>query len=128
MTADFSHGAAGKAADAGVHFGDAGGDEVEDVAVAIVEGGENASAEIGLDLGAEVGKGGSGRHGHYINGGAILSFAFYSPIRDLGLLKGACQGYEFELSAQNENVRFVQSRNVRFHGWPRAPWRRSESL
>src|SRR6202043_1344271 len=28
------------------------------------------------------------------------------------------------LSAQNENVRFVQSRNVRFHGWPRAPWRR----
>ena len=31
------------------------------------------------------------------------------------------------LSPQNENVRFVQSRNVRFHGWPRAPWRRSES-
>jgi hypothetical protein len=32
------------------------------------------------------------------------------------------------LSPQNENVRFVQSRNVRFHGGPRAPWRRSESL
>src|ERR1700691_1451264 len=25
------------------------------------------------------------------------------------------------LSPQNENVRFVQSRNVRFHGWPRPP-------
>src|ERR1700719_1600341 len=32
------------------------------------------------------------------------------------------------VSLQNENVRFVQSRNVRFHRWPRAPWRRSESL
>jgi hypothetical protein len=32
------------------------------------------------------------------------------------------------VSPQNENVRFVQSRNVRFHGWPRAPWKRSESL
>src|SRR5438132_8604403 len=31
------------------------------------------------------------------------------------------------LSPQNENVRFVQSRNVRFHGWPRAPWKRSAS-
>jgi hypothetical protein len=30
-------------------------------------------------------------------------------------------------SPQNENVRFVQSRNVRFHGWPRALWKRSES-
>ena len=28
------------------------------------------------------------------------------------------------MSAQNESVRFVQSRNVRFHGWTRAPWRR----
>ena len=34
---------------------------------------------------------------------------------------------ESELSAQNENVLFVQSRNVRFHGWPRALWKRSES-
>jgi hypothetical protein len=25
-----------------------------------------------------------------------------------------------KMSPQNENVRFVQSRNVRFHGWPRA--------
>src|ERR1700676_4211792 len=32
------------------------------------------------------------------------------------------------LSEQNENVRFVQSRNVRFHGCQRAPWKRSESL
>jgi aquaporin Z len=32
------------------------------------------------------------------------------------------------LSLQNENVLFVQSRNVRFHRWPRAPWKRSESL
>jgi hypothetical protein len=32
------------------------------------------------------------------------------------------------LSAQNENVLFVQSRNVRFHGWPRAAWKRSVSL
>ncbi len=32
------------------------------------------------------------------------------------------------MSLQNENVLFVQSRNVRFHGWPRAPWKRSESL
>src|SRR2546430_10510879 len=31
------------------------------------------------------------------------------------------------VSPQNENVRFVQSRNVRFHGWPRAPWKRSAS-
>jgi hypothetical protein len=31
------------------------------------------------------------------------------------------------VSPQNENVRFVQSRNVRFHGWPRALWKRSES-
>ena len=30
------------------------------------------------------------------------------------------------LSPQNENILFVQSRNVRFHGWPRAPWKRSE--
>src|SRR6202034_376103 len=30
------------------------------------------------------------------------------------------------LSPQNENVRIVQSRNVRFHGWPGGPWRRSE--
>src|SRR5450755_4266696 len=29
------------------------------------------------------------------------------------------------VSLQNENVRFVQSRNVRFHGWPRGPWKRS---
>ena len=29
------------------------------------------------------------------------------------------------LSPQNENVRFEQSRNVRFHGWSGAPWRRS---
>src|ERR1700674_3471322 len=28
---------------------------------------------------------------------------------------------------QNENVRFVQSRNVRFHGWPRGLWKRSGS-
>ena len=33
----------------------------------------------------------------------------------------------FRLSAQNENVRFVQSRNVRFHGWLGALWKRSES-
>ena len=31
------------------------------------------------------------------------------------------------VSLQNENVRFEQSRNVRFHRWPRAPWKRSES-
>jgi len=31
------------------------------------------------------------------------------------------------MSLQSENVRFVQSRNVRFHGWPRALWKRSES-
>jgi hypothetical protein len=29
---------------------------------------------------------------------------------------------------QNENVRFEQSRNVRFHRWPRALWKRSELL
>src|SRR2546429_9527773 len=29
------------------------------------------------------------------------------------------------LSPQNENVRFVQSRNVRFNGWPRSPWKGS---
>ena len=27
------------------------------------------------------------------------------------------------MSLQSENVRFVQSRNVRFHGWPRGLWR-----
>src|SRR6266566_5325055 len=32
-----------------------------------------------------------------------------------------------QVSLQNENVRFEQSRNVRFHRWPRAPWKRSES-
>src|SRR5258708_35968051 len=31
------------------------------------------------------------------------------------------------VSLQNENVRFVQSRNVRFHGAAEAPWKRSES-
>ncbi len=31
------------------------------------------------------------------------------------------------MSLQNENVRFVQSRNVRFHGAAEAPWKRSES-
>ncbi len=31
------------------------------------------------------------------------------------------------VSLQNENVRFEQSRNVRFHRWPGAPWKRSES-
>ena len=56
-----------KAADAGVHFGDAGGNEVEDVAIPIVEGGEDTTAEIGFDLGAEVGKGGSR---HWLSGGA----------------------------------------------------------
>jgi hypothetical protein len=30
------------------------------------------------------------------------------------------------LSLQNENVRFEQSRNVRFHRWLRALWKRSE--
>jgi hypothetical protein len=30
------------------------------------------------------------------------------------------------VSLQNENVRFEQSRNVRFHRWPRALWKRSE--
>ena len=30
------------------------------------------------------------------------------------------------MSLQNENVRFEQSRNVRFHRWPRALWKRSE--
>jgi CRP/FNR family cyclic AMP-dependent transcriptional regulator len=30
-------------------------------------------------------------------------------------------------SLQNENVRFEQSRNVRFHRWPGALWKRSES-
>jgi hypothetical protein len=34
---------------------------------------------------------------------------------------------EAALSAQNENVRFVQSRNVRFHGLPRGQWKRSGS-
>jgi hypothetical protein len=34
---------------------------------------------------------------------------------------------ESELSAQNENVLFVQRRNVRFRGWPRALWKRGES-
>jgi hypothetical protein len=27
-----------------------------------------------------------------------------------------------DVSPQNENVRFVQSKNVRFHGGPRATW------
>jgi hypothetical protein len=31
------------------------------------------------------------------------------------------------MSPQNENVRFVQSRNVRSHGWPRGLWKRSGS-
>jgi hypothetical protein len=30
------------------------------------------------------------------------------------------------LSLHNENVRFEQSRNVRFHRWPRPLWKRSE--
>ena len=30
-----------------------------------------------------------------------------------------------KLSPQSENVRFVQSRNVRFHGWLGATWKRS---
>jgi hypothetical protein len=34
---------------------------------------------------------------------------------------------EVGLSLQNENVRFEQSRNVRFHRWPGALWKRSES-
>src|SRR6266851_3393341 len=32
------------------------------------------------------------------------------------------------MSPQNENVRFVQSRSVRFHGWPEVPWKRSALL
>ena len=32
------------------------------------------------------------------------------------------------VSLQNENVRFEQSRNVRFHGSPGDPWKRSLSL
>src|SRR6266446_3386793 len=36
-----------------------------------------------------------------------------------------CQGNRKQVSLQSENVRFAQSRNVRFHGWPRAAWKRS---
>jgi hypothetical protein len=36
--------------------------------------------------------------------------------------------HSWAVAQQNENVRFVQSRNVRFHGWPRGPWNRSGSL
>src|SRR6266446_3630465 len=32
------------------------------------------------------------------------------------------------VSLQNENVRFVQSRNVRFHGWPRGLWNGADRL
>ena len=34
--------------------------------------------------------------------------------------------FDMFMSPQNENVRFVQSRNVRFHEGPEVPWKRSE--
>jgi len=43
----------------------------------------------------------------------------------LGLMYLACR--RNLVSLQNENVLFVQSRNVRFHGWPRGLWKRSGS-
>jgi hypothetical protein len=49
-----------------------------------------------------------------------------------GLLRNAknvlwtVTAWKDEVSLQNENVLFEQSRNVRFHRWPRAAWRRSE--
>jgi hypothetical protein len=36
------------------------------------------------------------------------------------------QEHTQKLSLQNDNVRFEQSRNVRFHRWLRALWKRSE--
>ncbi len=51
-----------------------------------------------------------------------------SILRKTGHFYFALTRIDTNLSLQNENVRFVQSRNVRFHGCPRAPWKRSESL
>src|SRR5690349_18533350 len=48
-----------------------------------------------------------------------------SPLAMLGAQRKESQRVPYNVSTQNENVRFVQSRNVRFHGWPRAPWKRS---
>jgi hypothetical protein len=45
---------------------------------------------------------------------------------DLTLLRWEKDSEQLVLSPQNENVRFEQSRNVRFHRWPRALWKRSE--
>lgn len=61
-SADFGHGAARKAAGEEIDFGDAKGDQLENVAVAIGKGRRDATAEIGFDLGAESGDGASG-HG-----------------------------------------------------------------
>ena len=46
---------------------------------------------------------------------------YFALTRDQPDTRPAC------MSLQSENVRFVQSRNVRFHGWPRGLWKRSES-
>src|SRR5580700_1298473 len=63
------------------------------------------------------------------------AYALHPEIPDLDLwlahrtlLLPWTQRIRYRVSPQNENVRFVQSRNVRFHGGPRAPWKRSESL
>ena len=50
-----------------------------------------------------------------------------SILRKTGHFYFALTPNQSPVSLQNENVRFVQSRNVRFHGWPRGLWKRSGS-
>ena len=54
-------------------------------------------------------------------------FAFCSPMAILRIYRFVVKSTVRTVAAK-ENVLFVQSRNVRFHGWPRTPWKRSESL
>src|SRR5262249_27413237 len=61
LATDFGHRAARQAADKRIQFGAAGGDQIEDVAIAIVKGRKNTAAKVGLDLRAQSGEGGS-RH------------------------------------------------------------------
>jgi transposase len=75
------------------------------------------------------------RHGRFRQSG-VFRKVFEEIVRrclEAGVVEGRNVAVDGTLvganvSPQNENVRFVQSRNVRFHGWPRALGKRSESL
>jgi hypothetical protein len=102
VAANLGHGTARKAANASIHFRDAGRNEIENVSVAIVEGREDATAEIGLDLGAEGGKGG-GRHGVRLGGAkSLVSFAYrifcYPSMRVKSAGLKRFRGYRFHFT------------------------------